>query len=111
VRMIPEQTFVRIVWVLIGVTAIGPATWYIVDPILRRHQGIELPMIIVAPFTLINFLLYALGRVVCAVLAASLLIIIFLRGINIKTKLITVITGALTCAVLLYWVTVVQHSW
>ena len=106
-----KKPFIGIVWVLIGVTLIGPVTWFIVDPILRRHQGVELPMIIVAPFALFNFLLYALGRVLCGVLAICLLIALFLREVSFRARLITAIVGGLACATLLYWVTLVQHSW
>jgi hypothetical protein len=111
VRTLSTRTFIRTVWVLIAITMIGPATWFIVDPILRRHPGVELPMIVVAPFALFNFLLYALGKVLCAILAIFSVIVLFLREIPFTTRLITTIIGALTCSTLLYWATLVRHSW
>lgn len=89
----------------------GPFTWYVVDPMLRRNQSVHLPFIIVAPFALLNFLLYALGRILCVVLAICLVAVCILPEVSWQTKLVTTIAGVFTSSLIWHWVTVVKHTW
>jgi hypothetical protein len=56
------------------------------------------------------FLLWASGKIVCAVLATLTIIVAMRRGIDQRTRALTVAAGSATCCLLLWWVNIVKHQ-
>jgi hypothetical protein len=62
-------------------------------------------------YALYWFLLWVSGKIVCAVLATLTISVALRRGVDPRTRALTVAAGSITCCLLLWWVNFVKHQW
>jgi hypothetical protein len=107
-----------LLWITGGVLAIsisGPAMEYVIgpviNPVLRRLFPVHAPTLIMAPFALLWFLDYVLGKGFCVLLAVCVLLVLVSSGIWWWIKIGLTVSAGFTCYVLLRWVERVSHQW
>jgi len=115
----PRNTLVKITWTLMALVLPCPLLQLVPYSVHRHIRfeprsdtifGIAL-WIVIGTYVLYWFLLWVSGKIVCAVLAILVLLVVFKPSIPPKTKLTTAIAGFISCGLLLWWVEVVKHQW
>jgi hypothetical protein len=97
-----------------GLTALvlfGPAINYILDPLLRWLHLTDTLGVLFSPLSLIIFLLYGVGKIVCAALALSCVILWFSPAADLRTKSLTTGVAAFAVLVDIQWILATQHLW
>jgi hypothetical protein len=65
--------------------------------------------VLVGIYAIYEFLLWVSGKIVCGVLATLTILVALRRGIDPRTRALTVAAGSITCCLLLWWVTSHAH--
>jgi hypothetical protein len=102
---------VWIAWALVAITVSGPAMEVLGNPLLRVIQFLHLPLFIVAAFSMLWFLDYALGKALAVILSICVLLVLVSGDIKWWTKLSLVVATAVAWRLLLPWIERSNHLW
>jgi hypothetical protein len=100
-----------VAWGLTALALVGPAINYVLDPLLRWLHLNEALGVLLSPVTLIFFLLYGAGKIICAALALSCVVLRFSPAADLRTKSLTTGVAAFAVLVDIQWVLATRLLW
>jgi hypothetical protein len=99
-----------IAWILEGMALSAPILSLLPDSHPAWAQN-TIFLIIVAPFALFFFLLFASAKLFCVPLGIAVCGVILSPDIRPGKKVLVAVVGCIAYASLLHWASVFQHTW